>query len=56
MSDLRRTGAAINLEEIFRSQEFERRPVRWDGAPVPTGEAADRGATVISLGRSVTGA
>ena len=41
MSDQRRTGAVISLEEIFRSREFGRRPARWDGAPVPTVEAAD---------------
>jgi translation initiation factor IF-2 len=41
MSDQRRTGAVISLEEIFRSREFGRRPARWDAAPVTTVEAAD---------------
>src|SRR6185312_9543484 len=36
MSDPRRSGAVISLEEIFRSREFGRRPTRWDSAPVAT--------------------
>jgi hypothetical protein len=41
MSDQRRTGAVISLEEIFRSREFGRTPARWEGAPVTTVEAVD---------------
>ncbi len=41
MSDQRRTGAVISLEEIFGSWEFGRRPARREGARVTTVEAAD---------------
>ena len=41
MSDQRRSGAVISLEEIFRSREFGRRPTRWDSAPVATVEATE---------------
>lgn len=41
MSDQRRNGAVISLEEIFRSREFGRRPTRWDSAPVATVEATE---------------
>ena len=41
MSDQWRPAAVISLEEIFRSQEFGRRPMRWDISPVATVEAAD---------------
>jgi hypothetical protein len=41
MSDQRRSGAVISLEEIFRSREFGRRPARWDSAPVATVEASE---------------
>jgi hypothetical protein len=41
MSDQRRTGAVISLEEIFTSRDFGRRPARWDIPPVSTVEASD---------------
>jgi hypothetical protein len=41
MSDQRRSGAVVSLEEIFRSREFGRRPTRWDIAPVATVEATE---------------
>jgi hypothetical protein len=41
MSDQRRTGAVISLEEIFTSRDFGRRPARWDTPPVSTVEASD---------------
>lgn len=41
MSDQRRSGAVISLEEIFRSREFGRRPARWAAAPVATVEATE---------------
>lgn len=41
MSDQWRSGAIISLEEVFRSSEFGRRPVRRVGAPVMTVDAAD---------------
>jgi hypothetical protein len=41
MSDQRRAGDVISLEEIFGSRDFGRRPTRWDSAPVATVEPAD---------------
>ncbi len=41
MSDQRRAGDVVTLEEIFGSRDFGRRPTRWDSAPVATVEPAD---------------
>jgi hypothetical protein len=41
MSDQRRAGGVISLEEIFRSREFGRRPAQSARPPVATVEATD---------------
>ena len=41
MSDQRRAGDVVTLEEIFGSRDFGRRPTRWDSGPVATVEPAD---------------
>lgn len=41
MSDQRRSGAVISLEEIFRSRDFGRRPARAAGVAVATVEPTD---------------
>jgi hypothetical protein len=41
MSDQRRAGDVISLEEIFQSREFGRRPTQYDGPPVATVESTD---------------